>query len=292
MADPVAGETRKRAEGLATRLPPLQVAAARVAATVLQGLHGRRRRGQGESFWQFRRYQHFDEARRIDWRRSARGTGLYVRETEWDAAQSVWIWCDASASMRYRSRRRLEHASDRARVLAVALAILLTEGGERVGLLGSGVSPRGGRAGLERFVATLSGAPWPTRLPPVVRIPRHCSLVLIGDFLEPVQDYREIVRNYVAAGCSGHLLQVLDPAVSGFPFRGRIRFQGSEAEEPHLLRRSEQVRDEYRQRLAEHCGALQELAARTGWSYARHTTDRSADSALLALHGALSGALH
>ena len=290
MGDPVAGEIRNRAEGLAARLPPLQLAAARIAATVLQGLHGRRRQGQGESFWQFRRYEPLDEARRIDWRRSARGSGLYVRETEWDAAQSVWIWCDGSASMRYSSRRHLERAGDRARVLAVALAILLTGGGERVGLLGSGVPPRGGRTGLDRFVAILSGAAQPSRMPPVVRVPRHSSLVLIGDFLEPVEDYREIVGGYVSSGCTGHLLQVLDPAVSGFPFRGRIRFRGTEEEAPHLVRRSEQVRDDYRRRLAEHCGSLQQLAARVGWSYARHTTDRSADSALLALHGALAGA--
>ncbi len=47
---------RQRAEALAATLPPLLVAAERVAATVAQGVHGRRRAGMGESFWQFRRY--------------------------------------------------------------------------------------------------------------------------------------------------------------------------------------------------------------------------------------------
>ena len=46
----------RRAEALGARLPPLLVAAERVAATVAQGVHGRRRVGQGDSFWQFRRF--------------------------------------------------------------------------------------------------------------------------------------------------------------------------------------------------------------------------------------------
>ena len=94
---------RIRAEQTAAALPPLLVAAERVAATVAQGVHGRRRVGQGEAFWQFRQYQPGDAAARIDWRESAKSQRLYVRETEWEAAQSVWLWRDASASMDYSS---------------------------------------------------------------------------------------------------------------------------------------------------------------------------------------------
>src|SRR5215472_8820812 len=94
-----------RAEQAAAALPPLLVAATRVAATVAQGVHGRRRVGQGETFWQFRQYQPGDSAQRIDWRESAKSQRLYVRETEWEAAQSVWLWRDASASMDYASTR-------------------------------------------------------------------------------------------------------------------------------------------------------------------------------------------
>src|SRR5256714_10721107 len=83
---------RDRAEQAAAVLPPLLVAAERVAVTVAQGVHGRRRVGQGETFWQFRQYQPGDAAARIDWRESAKSQRLYVRETEWEAAQSVWLW--------------------------------------------------------------------------------------------------------------------------------------------------------------------------------------------------------
>ena len=90
---------RHRAEQLAATLPPLLVAAERVAATVAQGVHGRRRVGQGETFWQYRHYDLGDQPQSIDWRQSAKSDTVFVREMEWEAAQSVWIWRDASASM-------------------------------------------------------------------------------------------------------------------------------------------------------------------------------------------------
>src|SRR6185369_11263876 len=124
-----------RAEELAARLPPLLVAAERVAATVAQGVHGRRRVGTGETFWQFRQYQPGDAVQRIDWRESAKSQRVYVRETEWEAAQSVWLWRDASPSMDYASRPDLPTKAARADLLVVALAALLVRGGERVTML-------------------------------------------------------------------------------------------------------------------------------------------------------------
>src|SRR3981081_4798847 len=134
MADPVS--VQHRAEQLAAALPPVLVAAERVATTVAQGVHGRRRVGQGETFWQFRQYEPGDAATRIDWRESAKSQRLYVRETEWEAAQSVWLWRDGSSSMDYSSAGYLargDWASKRyrAELILVALAGLLVRGGAR-----------------------------------------------------------------------------------------------------------------------------------------------------------------
>jgi uncharacterized protein (DUF58 family) len=130
-----------RAEQLAARLPPLMVEAERVATTVAQGVHGRRRVGTGETFWQFRQYQPGDPVPRIDWRESAKSMRLYIRETEWEAAQSVWLWRDGSPSMDYASRPELPTKRTRVDLLLLALAALLIRGGERVALLGTGVPP-------------------------------------------------------------------------------------------------------------------------------------------------------
>src|SRR3954452_12360033 len=121
---------------LARRLPSLVASAKELAASVMHGVHGRRRAGTGENFWQFRPFTFGEAAQHIDWRRSARDDRLYVREREWEAAHNIWFWIDRSASMGFASALALSPKAERALVLGLALADTLVEGGERTGLLG------------------------------------------------------------------------------------------------------------------------------------------------------------
>src|SRR5674476_529356 len=123
----------REAHGLADRLPEILIDAKRIAQTVAHGLHGRRRAGPGETFWQFRQFQSSDTLRQIDWRRSASSDHLFVREREWEAAHTVWLWVDLSPSMHFRSSLSKTSKESRSVVLALALTELLARGGERVG---------------------------------------------------------------------------------------------------------------------------------------------------------------
>src|SRR5215475_3331241 len=152
MAQP---STLHRSLELAGTLPALMVAADRVAATVIQGVHGRRRVGQGDAFWQYRPYRDGDSAGQIDWRQSARSRHLFVRETEWEAAASIWLWRDASPSMQYASLRHTDTKAVRAELIALALSSLLADAGERVTVLGSGMRPTSGRVAVRRIAETL-----------------------------------------------------------------------------------------------------------------------------------------
>ena len=281
-----------RAEALAATLPPLLVAAERVAATVSQGVHGRRRIGQGETFWQFRRYQAGDAASRIDWRQSAKSQPVYVRENEWEAAQSVWLWRDASPSMAYRSADRLPAKGARADLLTLALASLLVRGGEHIALLGAGMSPAAGRAALLRIAEEVeTGRARTGSLPAVESVPRYARVVITGDFLVPLPHLRAVLAGYSARGVKGHLLQILAPAEETFPFAGRIQFEGPEDEGRLLVGRAESVRDGYRDAIAAHQRGLEALARQTGWTLAIHRTDRPAETPLLTLFLALSQSL-
>jgi len=286
-----------RAEALGARLPPLLVAADRVAATVAQGVHGRRRVGPGESFWQFRRFGEGDSPQRIDWRQSARAQHLFVRESEWTAAQSVWLWHDTSPSMNWRSDAVETTKLERAALLTLALGSLLVRGGERVAGLGTGQPAAGGRSGYNRLAASLldggmlaqqEGQPH-LQNPPRQHLPRHAQIVLVGDFLSPLAELDGLVKAYVAAGVRGHLLQVLDPAEIDLPYRGRTRFLGLEGEAAFLAARAEDLRPAYTERLARRQDALANLARTAGWTFAVHRTDRRPETALMALFGALSG---
>src|SRR4051812_45360733 len=172
------GSIQHHGEQLAAALPPLLVAAERVAATVAQGVHGRRRVGQGDSFWQFRPFVTGDAIARIDWRQSAKSDRAFVRETEWEAAQTVCLWRDASASMCWRSRTGPVEKRERAGLLLLALASLLLRGGERVAMIEHGARSVSGRAGLDRLAETLMrGGQDEGGLPPRTNLPRHARVV-------------------------------------------------------------------------------------------------------------------
>ena len=295
-------DTHHRAEELSAHLPPLMVAAERVAATVSQGVHGRRRVGQGETFWQFRRYESGDSTQLIDWRQSAKSQPVYVRENEWEAAQSVWLWRDGSQSMNYRSSGEIETKIERADLLLMALASLLIRGGEHVALLGTGMTPSTGRGVLLKLwsmieaedrtapASPVSPASSPTgaSLPVFETLPRYGRIVLIGDFLSPLDEMRLAISALANQGMMGHLVQVLDPAEETLPFSGRVLFGGMEDEGDILIGRVEAMRDQYLDRLARHNQGVEALAKSFGWSYAVHHTDRPPEASLLALYLVLS----
>jgi uncharacterized protein (DUF58 family) len=271
------------ADGLGAGLPPLLVTADRLAASVSLGVHGRRRAGAGENFWQFRRY-HNEDAARIDWRQSAKSQHLYVREREWESAQTVWLWRDGGAGMDFSSATVTKR--ERAELLLLGLGSLLVRGGERVGLLGGGERPAASRMALIRIAHGLMDKKQQGRtMPPSAAVTRSATLVWLGDFLE--ESALETLRGLARAGISGHLVRIVDPAEEDFPYAGRARFESVRGNDVALFGRAESVGDAYRARFRAHGEALSDAATRLGWTCTTHRTDHSPLSALIALHAAI-----
>jgi uncharacterized protein (DUF58 family) len=259
---------------------------------VAQGVHGRRRVGQGDSFWQFRRFVTGDPVARIDWRQSAKSgrpvpDGWFIRETEWEAAQTVCLWRDGSESMRWRSRAVPVEKRDRANLLLLALASLLLRGGERVLMMRPDARPIAGRFGLDRIAAGLLAADDDAGLPPPMPLPRHASVVLFGDFLSPLEEIQAVIARLAAVPVTGYLLQVLDPAEATLPYAGRIRFRGLEHEGDTLIPRVETVRTAYTRRLKAQQDGLAAICSAAGFGFGVHRTDHPPETALLSLYTAL-----
>jgi uncharacterized protein (DUF58 family) len=272
-------------EMLAAALPRLVLEARRVAATVVHGLHGRRRAGTGENFWQFRRFTDGEPASRVDWRRSARDQHLYVREREWEAAHTVWIWPDCSASMQFVSPLAWETKRDRCVVLAFALAEIMVRGGERVGIPGL-MRPTASRTIIDRMAdALLANATGKSAdLPPKAPVSRLSEVVILSDCLVPIDDFRDEVKSLAASGSRGHVLQINDPIEETFPYRGRVEFEELEDGLTITAGRAETWRDDYTARLAAHRAALRLECDSRGWSFGIHRTDQPPSTAILALH--------
>jgi uncharacterized protein (DUF58 family) len=282
---------REEAEQLASALPPLLVEAERLTSGIWLGVHGRRKAGIGETFWQFRRYRVEDPSTSIDWRQSAKSQHVFVREREWEAAETVWFWRDASASMRYASLKSVPEKWERATVLSLALASLLTRAGERIGLLGIGAPPSSGRLALRRMAHRLAQPrDEEPDLPPDLHMKRQCELVWISDFLQPLDSIESALKRLAYSGAHGYLVQIIDPAEEDFPFTGRARFEARTVRDTAVLGRAETVKANYRKRYDAHSEAVGQFARRVGWSFLRHRTDHSPATALIALYGAIGGA--
>ena len=276
-------DLRARAEELAGPLPPLLAAAEHLATTVLLGQHGRRRPGMGDEFWQYRPAQAGDEARMVDWRRSARADVHFVREKEWQAAQSVVIWADRGQSMRFASSDGLQTKSLVARTLALATAVLLSRVGERFGLADNSLPPRSGELQLLRLADALSddddaaeyGAP-ETR-----GMLAHSRALFLSDFLGDIGPARRALTTAADKGVKGALVQILDPAEEAFPYDGRTIFESVGGTISFETQKARDLRDRYLERLAERKEELKSLSRLTGWQYEVHHTDHSATAALL-----------
>lgn len=281
---------RPAAEGLATTLPPLMAAAERLAASVLTGGHGRSRAGRGEEFWQFRPATAGDAMRRIDWRRSARSDQSFVRETEWQSAQSVMIWVDPSQAMGF-AGALAQHPpkSYVARVLALALSILLLRGDERVGLLEPELPPGAGPVQRARLFAALEGlsseADYGT--PPAGPLPARGRVVLISDFFADPAPLQAFLERAAGQGVRGALVQLLDPVEQAFPFAGRTRFESMSGALRHETLQANDLRGAYLARLEERQALLGSLAGSAGWQFHAHSTGAPAAAALLWLYRAL-----
>ncbi len=287
MAESAALKLAERADALQDALPSLMVEAERVAATLLQGTHGRKRAGPGETFWQYRPYGFGDSTQRIDWRKSARSSHVFIRENEWEAANTLWLWVNPSPAMAFKSHLSETTKRERAYVMALALAALALRAHERVALIGAPERPSHARSailGMARRLLLHDGA----SLPAPQGMHRHAACVLFSDFLEPITETTKSVRALAGQGLSGHIVQVNDPAEETLPYEGRIEFLGVANPLTYIANRTEELRRAYTEKFRAHREALKMLARSVGWSFASHHTDHAPGTLLMALHGRIS----
>lgn len=280
---------RAQAESLASTLPPLQVAAERVAATLAQGFHGRKRVGVGESFWQYRPFTQSDTRSVIDWRKSAKSDHLLVRETEWEASESVWIWRDNSPSMQFASSKELRTKHNEGSIMAIALCSLLTRAGERIASTDLDMPPGQSRVTYQRIAEhfATSDQRSDSKIPDQ-EFPRHAQMVWITDFLTPLQEIETAIRAHSGREIKGHVVHLIDPSEETFPFTGRVEFEGMEKEGRIIFGRSEAIRSAYQRKFNAHRQAVADITRAHDWTYLAHRTDQPVQNTLLSLFFALS----
>jgi uncharacterized protein (DUF58 family) len=271
---------RNRAEEEAAGLEPLLAAARQAAQTVISGEHARRKSGIGEKFWQFRDYHPGDRPQDIDWRQSAKGDRVFVRQKEQQTAQTALFWCADGPGMDYRSDAALPSKREAALVLSLALALLMARAGEKVGMLDGRGNPGRGDAALQALGQNLlerQGAILPA---PGGALPRQAQLVLAGDFLEPPESIEAAFDPLSARAESVLVIQILDPAERTLPFSGRVIFEDMAHGKHHHVMQVSAVRAAYRERMEAHVKAVTALCRRRQWRWLLHETDKPVSKTL------------
>jgi uncharacterized protein (DUF58 family) len=281
----------RRADGesrtLAASLPRLVLEARRIAANVIHGLHGRRRAGAGESFWQYRRFVSGEPSQNVDWRRSARDDHLYVREQEWEAAHTIWLWPDRSPSMAFASRQARDSKLERGLIVAFALAELLVSGGERVGIPGL-MNPTSNNNVIDKMAqAMLHDDATRASLPPSFVPSSLAEVVVLSDFWSPMSEIKTMLAGLSASGAHGTLIQIVDPAEETFPYSGRVEFVEPEGGGVITAGRAESWASDYVTRVALHREQIRSETNRLDWLFSTHTTSRTAAELLLFLHSGM-----
>lgn len=221
---------------LAESMPRLVLQASNLANLVMQGLHGRRKAGTGDEFWQFRPFVSGESAGKIDWRRSARDHTLYIKENEWQVASLYHIFPDTRVSMQYGTPQKRESAI----ILGLALAKCLVEAGERVTLYGQ-TRPTQNKRVIEEFGLILPTLTFPV-LPPA-----KGKAVVISDFFF---DYTAFKRK------ESQFLVINAPSEIAFPFKGRVEFEERTFFEKKEFTRTENIKPAYEAKFAAHKAAL------------------------------------
>jgi uncharacterized protein (DUF58 family) len=269
-----------KAEETANKLPDLLAEVDRVANTMMLGFHGRRRKGQGDAFWQYSEF--FDqehERRRIDWRRSAKEGRLYVKENEWEASESIFLWRDNTPGMDWKgSSSETQYTKKQtSEILLLALAKVFTNVDERVALIGT-------EGGLSRKIDTLVNElahkdntdpeAWKKLGLEGKPLPKDGYAVIFSDFCSSLEDIQAALGRIADRGIKGHLIQVLDREEIEFPYEGNVLFKDLNSHDDVRMPKSENIREEYKKVLAKRQKEIARIAKTLGWTYSLHVTDQ------------------
>ena len=283
MAQAATHNISQRAHSFSQKLPPLLVKAERVAATVMLGVHGRKRAGPGENFWAYRNYSFGDSTQRIDWHKSSKSDSVFIRENEWEAANTLWLWSNLGPRMDFKSHLATETKKERAQVLQLALASLAIRAHERIGALGSDRRASTGQLALRQMVEHVGKAN-ENPLPVPKAMQRRSAAVLISDFLDEPETIKRAIAPLAESGVRGHLVQITDPAEETLPYDGRVEFLSVDQSAKFLANKTQNLRAHYVEAFAAQREAVRQIANRVGWSFTVHHTNEQPSKVLQALH--------
>ncbi len=272
------------------QLQSLELRAKHVVEGFQTGLNRSPFHGFSVEFTEYRQYTQGDDPRYLDWRLFARTDRDYIKRFEDETNLRCQILLDVSRSMSFGSRgySKFEYA----RTLAATLGWFLTTQRDAVGLATFGddlyefVPPRFRPGHFRRLMVALEQPPEArgSRLDRPVerlceRLLRRGMVMVIADFLAPLDGWFDSLSALVARGQDVIVFQVLDPAELDFQFSDAALFEDLETgRQVYVDPRF--AAERYRKRLEEHLANVAESCSRLGVDFRRVRMDEPLEQVL------------
>jgi uncharacterized protein (DUF58 family) len=266
----------------------------------ITGFHKSPYHGFSVEFAERRPYMPGDAIRAIDWKVYAKTDRYFIKEFEEETNLRSHLLLDVSSSMTYRSDEKLLTKLEYGVYLAAALAYLMVQQRDAVGLLTFDeavrrlIPPRSVTSHLRIILGELS------RLDPQAReiaqgrgtrigqslhyladrLRRRGLVVLISDLMDDPMSVLTGLKHFRHRQHEVVVFHLLDPAETAFPFREETVFIDLETRERVSTVPWELAR-EYRERVAAWRTAYRRTCAEHAIDYAEIRTDTPYDVALL-----------
>lgn len=268
----------------------LELRARAVVEGFWAGAHRSPYHGFSVEFTEYRPYTPGDDLRYLDWRVLARSDRFFLKRFEDETNVRCHLIVDQSRSMTYGSvgYTKAEYAA----TLAATLALFLHLQGDAIGLLTFDdrvrdyLPPRHRSSHLREAMITLekpeAGAATDLAAPlqNIVDIVRKRGLlVVISDFLAPIEPIENALTQLSACGHEIIVFQILDPNEVSFDFSDSAMFEDVETGRS-LLVDPAAVRGDYTRKLKEHCATIRNACERMGNNYSRLLTNQPLEFAL------------
>lgn len=251
-------------------------------STAYAGSRRSLRSGKGLDTIGFREYNRGDELRTIDWNAYARTEKLYIRQFEEDKSLTTHILLDSSKSMDYSSGdspSKFEYAT----MLAAGFAYLVTKDNDRfaISTFSEEVEfgkPRRGRRHLLNTIKRLETAEvgGKTEINECTilygkAIHSRSLVIIISDFLQNPQEIDSAIYRF--ADHDLILIQVLDRTESSLVIHGHSQLIDLESGRKLDTYISEELKQEYREKLEEHINHIGDTCSRAGAEFYTFSTD-------------------
>jgi uncharacterized protein (DUF58 family) len=274
------------------RLRGLQLRARLIVEGYISGVHRSPFHGFSIEFAEHRNYVPGDDLRYLDWKVFGRTDKYYLKQFEEETNLICYLLLDVSESMTYQSAEAPMSKLEYARCAAAALAYLVLNQQDSVGLVTfdnevrSLVRPGSNPSQMEPLIHAMehSAGARKTALGSTFhelaeRLKKRGIVVVLSDLFDDVEPMLAGLKHFRHRRQEVVLLHVLDPAELDFPFEHTTLFKGLEGL-PEVLAEPRALRRAYLEEFATYVRQLREACRRHRIDYAQMRTDQSLEVAL------------